>query len=352
LPPSRRSADLLARLWRARGPGALLLSPLAFVFAALARARRAAYRAGWLSAERLPVPVVVVGNIIAGGAGKTPLTLWLAQRLRAAGRHPGIVSRGYGRDSDDVLEVTVGVTEGNPCGTGGTVVAATGDEPLLLARRSGCPVFVGADRAAAARALLAAHPDCDLILCDDGLQHYRLARAIEIAVVDRRGLMNGLPIPAGPLRESAQRLRSVDALVLNGASVAPVAGVPVFRMRLEGARFHRLDDPSRVCAPEDLRGLKLQAVAGIGEPQRFFDHLAALGLSCAHHAFPDHHRYVDTDFDFDGDAILTTEKDALKCVGLAALPIWVLPVEAAIEPDLARFVLDLLEKKNDGPASA
>jgi tetraacyldisaccharide 4'-kinase len=344
LPPSRRSADILARLWRGRGPGALLLSPLAFVFAALARMRRAAYRAGWLAVERLPVPVVVVGNIVAGGAGKTPLTLWLAQRLRAAGRRPGIVSRGYGRDGRGVLEVKVGA--------GGTVVEAVGDEPLLLARRSGCPVFVGADRAAAARALLAAYPDRDLILCDDGLQHYRLARDIEIAVVDRRGLMNGLPMPAGPLREPVQRLGQVDALVLNDAAAVPADGVPAFRMRLEGARFHRLGDPSCVCVPEDLHGQKLHAVAGIGEPQRFFDHLAALGLQCAHHAFPDHHRYVEADFDFDGDAILMTEKDALKCGGLAAPPIWVLPVEAKIEPDLARFVLDILEKNHDGPASA
>jgi tetraacyldisaccharide 4'-kinase len=344
LPPSRRSADVLARLWRARGPGALLLSPLALLFALLARVRRTAYRRGWFAVERLPVPVVVVGNIIAGGAGKTPLTLWLAQRLRAAGRRPGIVSRGYGRDSGDVVAVKVGA--------GGTVVEAVGDEPLLLAQRSGCPVFVGADRAAAARALLAAHPDCDLILCDDGLQHYRLARDIEIAVVDRRGLLNGWPLPAGPLREPAQRLRAVDALVLNGEAVAPVAGVPTFRMRLAGARFHRLGDPSSICAPDELRGLRLHAVAGIGEPQRFFDHLAALGLRCAHHAFPDHYRYTAADLNFPGDAILTTEKDALKCAGLAAPPIWVLPVEAMIEPDLARFVLDILEKNNDGPAPA
>jgi tetraacyldisaccharide 4'-kinase len=333
----------LTRLWRGRAPGALLLSPLALLFSLLSRARRAAYRAGWLAAARLPVPVVVVGNIVAGGAGKTPLTLWLARHLAAAGRRPGIVSRGYGRATDAVLEVKLGA--------GGTVVEAGGDEPLLLARRAGCPVFVAADRTAAAQALLAAHPECDLILCDDGLQHYRLARDVEIAVVDRRGLMNGWPLPAGPLREPAGRLREVDALVLNDA-VAPVAGVPVFRMRLEGARFYRLDDPAVTCAPTELAGMKLHAVAGIGEPQRFFDHLAALGLRCANHAFPDHHPYAGADLDFAGDAILTTEKDALKCAGLAALPIWVLPVEAMIEPDLACFVLEILEKKNDGPASA
>jgi tetraacyldisaccharide 4'-kinase len=333
----------MTRLWRARGLGAVLLAPLAFVFLLIVCLRRAAYRFGWLSSTRLPVPVVVVGNIVAGGAGKTPLTLWLAQRLAAAGRRPGIVSRGYGRETDDVLEVKVGA--------GGTAVAAAGDEPLLLARRAGCPVFVGCDRATAAQALLAAYPNCDLILCDDGLQHYRLARDVEVAVIDRRGLMNGWPLPAGPLREPVGRLRQVAALVLNGGAVAPVAGVPNFAMQLEGARFYRLDDPTATCVAADLAGLRLHAVAGIGEPQRFFDHLAALGLQCATHAFPDHHGYVAADLNFVGDAILMTEKDALKCAGLAALPIWVLPVDACVEPDLARFVLDILEKI-DGPASA
>jgi tetraacyldisaccharide 4'-kinase len=167
-------------------------------------------------------------------------------------------------------------------------------------------------------------------------------------VLDRRGLMNGLPQPAGPLREPAGRLQQVDALVLNGTEKAPIAGVPLYRMCLEGVRFYRLDDPVLTCSVEELAGSKLHAVAGIGEPQRFFDHLTALGLAFEAHAFPDHHRYGSADFFFAGDAILTTEKDALKCAGLAALPIWVLPVSARIEPDLARFVLE----KIDGPASA
>lgn len=325
------------RVWRTRGLAALALLPLGGLFFLLAGLRRVAYRAGLLRATRLPVPVVVIGNIIAGGAGKTPLTLWLAQRLREAGRRPGIVSRGYGRAGGMVRKVGAGAT-----------AAEVGDEPLLLARRGGCPVFVGRDRAAAAQALLAAHPGCDLILCDDGLQHYRLARDIEIAVLDRRGLMNGWPQPAGPLREPAGRLAAVDALVLNGAAPPPLAGVPVFRMQLEGARFCRLDAAGTTRMPCDFAGLALHAVAGIGEPQRFFDHLAALGLRFEAHAFPDHHRYTRADFSFAGDAILMTEKDALKCAGLAALPIWVLPVDAVIAPDLARFILE----KIDGPASA
>ncbi len=325
--------------WRQRGVLARVLWPLGFIFSIVVALRRMAYRRGWMGVERLPVPVVVVGNIIAGGAGKTPLTLWLAQQLTTLGRKPGIVSRGYGRETSRILEVKVG--------TGGTA-ANVGDEPLLLAQRSGCPVFVGSDRAAAAQALLAAYPDSDLILCDDGLQHYRLARDVEIAVIDRRGLMNGWLQPAGPLREPASRLREVDALVLNDTEAAPVTGVPLFRMHLEGDIFYQLDNPATTCTISDLQGLKLHAVAGIGEPQRFFDHLAASGLRFESQAFPDHHHYTSADLSFAGDALVMTEKDALKCAGLTTLPIWVLPVDACIEPDLARFVLE----KIDGSAPA
>lgn len=330
----------MTSVWTHRGPLACLLLPVGLLFFVIGALRRLFYRLGWLAAGRLPVPVIVVGNIVAGGAGKTPLTLWLAQRLVVLGRKPGIVSRGYGRDDDAVRKVGAG-----------DMASVAGDEPLLLARRANCPVVVGADRTAAAHALLQAHPECDLILCDDGLQHYRLHRDFEIAVIDRRGLMNGWPLPAGPLREPASRLEKVDALVLNDTKWSLGADVPAFRMQLSGEWFYRLDKPDVTCAVSDLAGCKLHAVAGIGEPQRFFDHLVALGLHCETHAFPDHHRYVGADFDFPGDAILTTEKDALKCAGLTSMPIWVLPVDAVIEPDLARFVLDTLEK-TDGPATA
>jgi len=328
---------VLIDAWRRRGWLARLLWLPGRLFFLVVALRRKAYRLGWRATERLPVPVVVIGNITVGGAGKTPLTLWLAQRLLAAGRRPGIVSRGYGRGGSGVAKVGPGDT-----------ATTVGDEPVLLARRSGCPVYVGADRVAAARALLAAHPECDIILCDDGLQHYRLAREMEIAVIDRRGFMNCWPLPAGPLREPVERLATVDAIVLNASDGMRVDGVPTFRMRLAGASFHRLDVPDVHVAAAALSGLRLHAVAGIGEPQRFFDHLAALGLDCVAHAFPDHHCYVADDLRFAGDAIVTTEKDALKCAGLAALPIWVLPVDAEVEPDLARFVME----KIDGSAPA
>ena len=278
MPPSRRNADIggLAAVWRRRGLLACLLLPFALLFIVLAGLRRALYRAGFLHRERLPVPVVVVGNITVGGTGKTPLVIHLAQALRALGRHPGIVSRGYRGDTADVAEVTPGSDPD-----------AVGDEPVLLARRSGCPVFVGRDRTAAARTLLAGYPQCDLILADDGLQHYRLARDVEIALFDERGVMNGWCLPAGPLREPVSRLAQVDAVVINatalacpdlvcrefrfagrqdgisGTQSAPVPALcvpsgtldrPVFTMQLLGTSFHRLDDPQVKCSAADLTG--------------------------------------------------------------------------------------------------
>jgi tetraacyldisaccharide 4'-kinase len=336
LPPSRRNAKGggLAAIWRRRGPPAWLLFPFSLIFKGLVALRRALYRTGMLRRERLPVPVVVVGNITVGGTGKTPLVIHLALALRTLGRHPGIVSRGYRGDSGHVLEVSAGSDPG-----------VVGDEPLLLARRGACPVFVGRDRVAAARSLLASYPECDLIIADDGLQHYRLDRDIEIALFDERGVMNGWALPAGPMREPVSRLAQVDALVLNGTAVSPAptfAGA-VFSMRLPGERFHRLDEPSTTCSAADLAGARLHAVAGIGAPQRFFDCLAGMGLAFSEHPFADHYDFCAEDLVFAGDAILTTEKDAVKLARLCLpLPVWVLPVTAEVKPDLAAFVLEKL----------
>ena len=315
---------------------AFLLLPIAAVFFLITALRRWAYRSGVFASSRLPVPVVIVGNITAGGSGKTPLVLWLVEELRKRGRHPGVISRGYGGSGAGPRKVSRGDTP-----------TEVGDEPLLIKRRADCPVFVGRDRVAAGRALLAAHPECDVVISDDGLQHYRLARDVEIAVVDRRGFRNGWLQPAGPLREPVSRLRSVDAVVANGWD-----GEAAFRMTLTGERFELLGKVSRGGTPNELAGLRLHAVAGIGEPQRFFDHLSALGLRFEAHPFPDHYAYGAGDLSFDGDAILTTEKDAVKFGELASLPVWVLPVAATVTsdraPDLAQFILE----KIDGRPSA
>lgn len=337
-----RAARALPDLWRRRGVKAWLLWPISLVYRFVATLRRRLFSLGVMRSDRLPVPVVVVGNIIAGGAGKTPLTLYLARELRFLGHRPLIVSRGYGGRAVGAQAVAIG---DDP--------AICGDEALLLAQRGGVPVWIGRRRADAARAALKAHPECDVVLCDDGLQHYALARDIEIAVLDRRGLMNGFHLPAGPLREPPSRLREVDAVVLNGAAGGAPPSVRAFRMTLRGDIFHRLGRPGERTAAGSLHGLRLHAVAGIGEPARFFDHLRSLGLNVVEHPFADHHAYSAPDLAFpDCDAILLTEKDAVKCHGLSDTPVWVLPVEAHLDPDLAGHVAARLAELKHGPSSS
>jgi tetraacyldisaccharide 4'-kinase len=320
-------ARWLQRSWfqRRLSPALCPLLPLSALFAAAAGINRRT------AAERLPVPVVVIGNITVGGAGKTPLTLALAREFAARGRRPGIVSRGYGGAN----------AQPRAAGPGATA-AEVGDEPLLLARRSGLPVWIGRDRVAAGRALLAAHPDVDLILCDDGLQHYRLARDVEVAVFDGRGAGNGRLLPAGPLREPLSRLAAVDAVVCHDSPDLELpATVPCFAMHLKPGDFYRLDDPGHTCTAATLAGRPLHALAGIGDPGRFFRTLAGLGLEFESHPFPDHHAYTAADLAFAADGVLLmTEKDAVKCGGLTAGESWVLPVEAELPPTLIDHLLE------------
>lgn len=325
-------ARWLQRQWfqqRRLTPALWLLLPLAGLYVLVSALKRRLTKP-----QRLPVPVIVVGNIIVGGAGKTPLTLWLAGELRRQGWHPGIVSRGYGRSGDEVRPVTVD-----------SLPAAVGDEPLLLARHTGLPVWVGRARAEAGRALLAAHPEVDVVLCDDGLQHYALARDVELVVFDARGAGNGWRLPVGPLREPLARNATVDAVICqNSPTIRLPAMVPAFGMSLLPGHFYRLDDPQQTCTAQALRGHgRLFALAGIGHPERFFRTLEELGLDCETRSFPDHHRYSAADLAFARDGILLmTEKDAVKCAGLMAGETWVLPVEAALPPALIELILEKL----------
>jgi len=307
-----------------------LLIPVSLLFRMLAALRRALYRSGILASVKLSVPVIVVGNISVGGTGKTPFTLWLAQRLLDEGWHPGIISRGYG--GNNTISRPVASED---------VANEVGDEPLLMAQRGLCPVWIGRDRPAAAQSLLQAHPECDVILSDDGLQHYRLQRDVEIVLVDgMRRFGNGRLLPAGPLREPVSRLASVDFVVVNGGTAMPGE----IGMNLLSSQFYNLLNPDVTAAAHSFIGQRLHAVAGIGHPARFFIQLERLGLSVVQHAFPDHHRYSVSDLDFaDADAILMTEKDAVKCTGFATEKYWALRVDAQIDTILLQRILEKID---------
>jgi tetraacyldisaccharide 4'-kinase len=305
-----------ARAWYDGHPALLLLAPLSLLYALVILIRRQLYRMGLLTVSRFAVPVIVIGNIAVGGTGKTPLALALIERLRRQGFKPGVVSRGYGGRADYPLRVTEV-----------TSPAEAGDEPVMLYRRSGVPLVVDPRRGRAIRHLLQQEP-CDVILCDDGLQHYALARDIEIAVVDgSRGFGNGWLLPAGPLREPQRRLHGVDHVVVNGeGDVWPAAT----RMRLMPEAMQPVA-PAPASAPTP--GSRCHAVAGIGNPERFFLQLRAQGFEVIPHPFPDHHDFVAADLEFgDGLPVLMTEKDMVKCRHLAAGNWWYLPVSAEL-PD-------------------
>jgi tetraacyldisaccharide 4'-kinase len=337
--------DFAARHWYSRSWLSALLVPAAGLFGLVALARRWLYLQGLLQSVRLPVPVLVVGNLTAGGTGKTPLVIWIARLLRDAGMSPGIVLRGYSR--------TGAVERRQPLPVGpDSDPAQAGDEAVLLAERTRCPVWVHSDRVAAARALLDANPACDVLICDDGLQHYRIARDFEIAVEDERGHGNGRLLPAGPLRESPRR--GVDVTVVNAPHDAPLPRRqgPVLRMQLVPARLVPVGGSrSENVGSETLRGKRLHAVAGIGNPQRFFATLRDLGLEPVTHAFPDHHPFSSSDLVFpDCDYILMTEKDAVKCRAMGRGNLIALGVDARPDPELARLIMKAIAGGSHDPA--
>lgn len=315
---------LVNRLWYGGRHPAWLLAPLALCYCLLARLRRYGYRRGLLSAPALGVPVIVVGNLTAGGSGKTPLVIWLAEFLREAGYRVGIIARGYGGAAGH---------RPRPVGNDSDPLQV-GDEALLLARRTGCPVWIGSDRVAAAHALLQQH-DCDLLLSDDGLQHYRLRRALEIAVIDgERRFGNGLCLPAGPLREPLSRLDSVDFTVIHGDEEAGC-----WRMQLSLSVATPLAGGEGV--PVELfRGRRVHAVAGIGYPPRFFAALRARGIEVLEHPHADHALLRPADLCFgDGMPVLMTEKDAVKCDQFGIDDAWSVAAQTRISPGFGDALL-------------
>jgi tetraacyldisaccharide 4'-kinase len=316
--------------WFGEGTIPLWARALSGVYGALVALRHRLYRAGLLRRHRIGAPVIVVGNITAGGTGKTPLTIALVERLRAAGFKPGVASRGYGRSGDGQARWV----------DAATLPADGGDEPVLIARQTGTRVRVDRDRVAAARELVAA--GCDVVICDDGLQHYRLQRDVEIEVIDgARRYGNSRLMPAGPLREPVARAADCDFRVVNLPDADSAAGFGEWPMHLLA------DDalPLRGGRPKPLAafaGQRVHAVAGIGNPGRFFAMLRQHGLGVVPHAFADHHDYREEDFAFGSELpVLMTEKDAVKCAAFANAWFYSVPVAAKL-PEA--FWIALLEK--------
>jgi len=304
--------------WYREARPAVFWRVLGGFFGGLVKCRRLAYSWGLLGTVRAAVPVIVIGNITVGGTGKTPLTLYLFHLLSRCGLKPGIVSRGYGgRSKTWPLLVRA---DSDP--------ALVGDEALLLVRRCGAPMVVGPDRVAAVAQLLQSCP-IDVVLCDDGLQHYRLGRDLELAVIDgERGFGNACFMPAGPLREPVERLREVDFVIVNGGDTAEQQSIP---MHLEISRIRHLKGelPDRDLSLFCHR--PVHAVAGLGNPRRFFAMLEAAGLDLETHAFPDHHAYTSEDFAaLGGKTLLMTEKDAVKCTDIAPPDAWAVEVSARL----------------------
>lgn len=331
-------AQALQRAWLQRGLTARLLLPLSGLYAVLAWLHRLPWRLGWRRPWRAPVPVLVVGNVVAGGAGKTPVVMALVRHLQSLGLQPGVVSRGYGRSSRGCVTVTPDST-----------AAQAGDEPLLIARQCAVPVVVCADRPQAVRALLAAHPQVQVVVSDDGLQHAALARDLEIVVFDGRGIGNGWLLPAGPLRERWPRHAD---LVLRPVSVQGLPGYTVQR-RL-AAHAVRADGTQRPLA--DFAGHRCVALAGVARPQDFFDMLAGSGLTLASALpLPDHHDFALGRPDLPDDAEwLCTEKDAVKLWRVRPQA-WAVPLQVDLDPAFWRALQQWLDRRlssPDGPQTA
>ncbi len=328
--------EMIQNAWRQKDAFFyLVLVPLSWLFAAITAFRRWAYQHGILKSYALPVPVVVVGNINLGGSGKTPVVIWLVEQLRQHGFKPAVISRGYGGS----VSVPTSVNASSQA-------SVVGDEPVLIANRGQCPVWVGADRVQVATELLKAHPECNVIISDDGLQHYRMKRDIEIAVVDAGIGNDARLLPAGQLREPLERLNTVNAVVCNGQKSTHGNVDSAYQMQLVGQQFYNLADSNLTATATDFKQKNVKALAGIGKPERFFEHLRKLGLIFTGVSFDDHHAFTAQELaKIDGDVLIMTEKDAVKCKPFAQPHHWVLPVEAQIDTQLMTLILNKLAKR-------
>ncbi|EKZ99241.1 tetraacyldisaccharide 4'-kinase [Cupriavidus sp. HMR-1] len=342
--PQHTLADFVTDQWQRRSWFAWLMWPLSLLFGLIARIRRYGYQQGWFKSTRLPMPVIVVGNVTVGGTGKTPAVIALAHALTEAGLRPGVVSRGYG------------VKLNHPRRVKPTSKAAdVGDEPLLIARAADVPVWVFPDRALCAQAMLVSHPGINVLLLDDGLQHYKLQRDFEIVMFDTRMGGNGMMLPAGPLREPLTRPR--DATLINDPNFRATPDKPdVYGMRLELDEAWQLNDPTMSRDVSKFADKRVLAAAGIGHPERFFASLRQAGLSPATMPLPDHYDFVQDPFAdnpaaLEADVILITEKDAVKCERFDDPRIWVVPTTPVIDAGLIDKIRRVVQARNPAIAT-
>jgi len=323
----------IGKYWYSWNWFSILALPLSLLFGLVSNLRRLFYQLGILRIQQCDVPIIVVGNIMVGGVGKTPLVIWLAEELKRKGFTPGIVSRGYGGSSQSWPQQVRPDSD----------AAVVGDEPILLACRTECPVCVGPDRVAAVEALLE-YTSCDIIISDDGLQHYALGRDLEIIVMDgERRFGNGFWLPTGPLRERAGRLKTADMVITNGGQ--PLAGA--FNMKIHNPLIHLISDKKVMTTFSEFQNKSVHAIAAIGYPERFFKSLRKQAIMVIAHPFPDHYSFKESDLEFNDDIpILMTEKDAVKCVRMGFDHIWVVSIDA--EPDKAfKFRFNKLLEENE-----
>lgn len=317
----------MLNFWYRKSAAAYLLAPLSWLFQLICRCRFWFYR--YLKVQQdFPVPIIVVGNLTVGGTGKTPLVSWLIHMLREQGYHPGIVMRGYGSSLKNNSFEIVALN---------SHAVAVGDEPLMLRQKTDCPLVIGKNRPRAVKALLKSFPEVDVVISDDGLQHYALARDVEIAVIDgQRRLGNGFCLPVGPLRESPKRLKSVDFIVANGNAMPGewVMGTQLAR------EAYRVSNDQFSNFIEQWQGKTVHAVAGIGNPERFFSALRNKGINVIAHPFPDHYQFKKEDLLFNDDLLVVmTEKDAVKCRTFAHEGVFYIPLEVKLQDEFKEVLL-------------
>jgi len=330
--------ESIENIWYTKHPLGIVLLPLSWLYSLIIILRRLCYQSGLIAVNQIDVPVIIVGNISVGGTGKTPLVIWLADYFKNKGFNPGIISRGYGG------KITGKSQQVRPDSNPGLV----GDEPVLIAKRTDCPVAIAVQRRRAAEELIE-YCDCDLILCDDGMQHYSLGRDIEIAVIDgQRRFGNGRCLPAGPLREPISRLNSVDLVVSKY-----IAGRHEYKMEYQYGDLVSLLEPEHTIPISSLNGQSVHAISGIGNPDRYYSYLRNNKLHIINHEFPDHYPFTKNDVNFDdGLPVVMTEKDAVKCSDFATKNHWYLPITATL-PDSFTYRLEALMKDiTDGQKTA